>query len=284
MSLDPRTILARADLAAADLEGLVRANRFAPTFATQVIAPAAAIRATPNPSAEQVDQLLFGETFDRLEETNGFVWGQARRDGYVGFVEASALADEINTPTHWVSVPRTFAFAEPSIKALAFGPISLNALVTITEETETLALATGAGWIAKTHLSHIGDISADPAAVAETFLGAPYLWGGRTGLGLDCSGLVQQSLYAAGLACPRDADQQAWLGTPIEPDGLMRGDLVCWRGHIGMMLDETRLIHANAHHMAVAIEALAEAIARIAAKGGGEPTAMRRPGRYVANT
>ncbi len=284
MSLDPRLTLARTDLAAAGLEGEVSAGRFAPTFATQVIAPAAAIRAAPDPSAEQLDQLLIGEVFDKLEENDGFVWGQARRDGYVGFVEASTLADEINTPTHWVSVPGTFAFAETSIKARAFGPISLNALVTIIEETETLALASDAGWIAKAHLSHIGEISADPAAVAETFLGAPYLWGGRTSLGLDCSGLVQQSLYAAGLACPRDADQQALLGTPIDLNGLMRGDLVCWRGHIGMMLDEVRLIHANAHHMAVAIESLAEAVARIEAKGGGEPTAMRRPGRYLANT
>jgi cell wall-associated NlpC family hydrolase len=284
VSLDPRVTLARTDLAAIGLEGEVRAPRFAPTFAAQAITPTVAIRAAPDPSAEQVDQLLLGEVFDKLEETDGFVWGQARRDGYVGFVEVSALANEIATPSHWVSAPRTYAFAQSSIKARAFGPISMNALLTITEETETLALAAGVGWIAKAHLSPVGESSDDPAAIAESFLGAPYLWGGRTSLGLDCSGLMQQALYAAGAACPRDADQQASLGTPIGPDGLARGDLVGWRGHIGMMLDETRLIHANAHHMAVAIEPLAEAIARIAAKGGGEPTAMRRLGLYRANT
>ncbi len=108
------------------------------------------------------------------------------------------------------------------------------------------------------------------------FLGAPYLWGGRDSLGLDCSGLVQQALYAVGAACPRDTDQQALLGESVPRSELARGDLVFWRGHVGMMLDETRLIHANAHHMAVAIEPLSAAVARIAGKGGGEPTAMRR--------
>ena len=234
------------------------------------------MRAAPNLSAEQVDQLLFGETFDLLDEADGFAWGQARRDGYVGFVDMAALVDDIQAPTHWVSALEPSRFPSLRSRRAPLGRLSLNALVTITDEAESLTLAAGIGWIAKAHLSPVGQALEDPAAVTEMFLGAPYLWGGRDSLGLDCSGLVQQALYAAGLACPRDTDQQALLGRSAPPGKLARGDLVFWRGHVGMMLDETRLIHANAHHMAVAIEPLSEAVARIDGKGGGEPTATRR--------
>jgi len=136
--------------------------------------------------------------------------------------------------------------------------------------------AEGSGWFAADHLSPVGVFAEDMAAIAEQFLGAPYLWGGRESLGLDCSGLVQQALFACGRACPRDSDQQALLGTATRADALRRGDLVFWRGHVGMMLDAARLLHANAHHMAVAVEDLAAAMARIEAGGGGRPTAYRR--------
>jgi cell wall-associated NlpC family hydrolase len=136
--------------------------------------------------------------------------------------------------------------------------------------------AEGAGWIPARHLAPIGADFSEPAATAERFLGTPYLWGGRDSVGIDCSGLVQQALYAAGLACPRDSDLQAQLGSAVDAGDLARGDLVFWRGHVGMLLDEARLIHANAWHMAVAIEPLAEAVERIARRGGGEPIAFRR--------
>ena len=273
---DPRITLARADLAASGLEGVLRARRFADATPTQVSRPVAAVRAAPDPAAEQVDQLLFGEMFDQVEIVDGHAWGQARRDGCVGFVEAGALTGEVRAPTHWIAALRAFAFDAPSVKAPARGPLSLNALVSINEDGDRFARAAWLGWIAKAHLAPIGTCSADPAAVAERFLGAPYLWGGRDSLGLDCSGLIQQALYAAGLACPRDSDQQAALGAPAPPDALRRGDLVFWLGHVGMMLDADRLLHANVHHMAVAIEPLAEAAARIRAAGAGEPTAFRR--------
>jgi len=273
---DPRITLARADLAAGSLEGVLRARRFAKTSAMQAVRPVAAVRSAPDLAAEQTDQLLFGEIFDCLEFVGGHAWGQARRDGSVGFVEAGALSSMVRAPTHWIAAPRAFAFEAPSIKAPASGPFSLNALVSIDETEDRFARATGVGWIAKVHLAPIGAALDDPAAVAERFLGTPYLWGGRDSLGLDCSGLIQQALYAGGLACPRDSDQQAALGDPAPPEALRRGDLVFWLGHVGMMLDARHLLHANAHHMAVAIEPLEEAVARIRAAGGGEPTAFRR--------
>jgi cell wall-associated NlpC family hydrolase len=130
--------------------------------------------------------------------------------------------------------------------------------------------------MAAEHLAPIGVFETDWAGVAERFLGAPYLWGGRESLGLDCSGLVQQALNACGLACPRDADQQAGLGHEIDRSAFARGDLVFWKGHVAIGLDETRIVHANGFHMAVAIEPLETALSRIEAAGVGRPTALRR--------
>ena len=171
---------------------------------------------------------------------------------------------------------RTYAFAEPSIKTRAGGPYSLNALAAVEAQEGRLCKVAGAGWIAAEHLAPIGVFETDLAAVAERFLGAPYLWGGRESLGLDCSGLVQQALFACGLACPRDTDQQAGLGRPIAGNEFGRGDLVFWKGHVAIGLDETRIVHANGHHMMVAIEPLATAVSRIAAADVGLPTAYRR--------
>jgi cell wall-associated NlpC family hydrolase len=284
VNLDPRVTLVRDGIADARLEGMVRARSFQPARPSQAIAAAAALRPIPDPRAEQLDQLLFGEGFDVFEASGQFVFGQAWRDGYVGWVEADDLADQGAPPTHWVSALRAFAFAEPSINAPARGPLSLNALVTVVEEAETLVRAERIGWIARAHLSPIGTVFADPAKVALAHLGAPYLWGGRDSAGLDCSGLIQQALLACGVACPRDADQQQALGVAASPAALARGDLVFWEGHVGMMLDVRRLIHANAHHMAVTVEPLVRTQTRILAKGGGAPIAYRRlslqtPGR-----
>jgi len=276
VKFDARLTLTRPGLASAALEGLTRAERFEAPRAMRLIVPAAPLRAAPRLDAEQVDQLLFGEIFEVLDLEEGFAWGQAARDGYVGWVEAAALSPRMLEPTHRVRALRAFAFASPSIKSPARGPFSLNALVRVGEVEGPLAFVEDAGWIARSHLAEIGRDFEAMADVAERFLGTPYLWGGRDSLGVDCSGLVQQAAYAAGQACPRDTDLQASRGTPVAPAELARGDLVFWRGHVGMMLDGERLLHANAHHMAVAIEPLAEAVVRIAAAGGGQPTAYQR--------
>lgn len=274
---DPRITAARPDLALADLQGLVRAPRYVEATLARVIRPTVSLRASADDGAAQVDQLLFGELFDKGDDVGGLAWGRAHRDGYVGYLEADALSWEIPTPTHRVGVLRTFAFETASIKAPAVGCLSLNALVAVVDETDQLVRVADLGWITRRHLTPIGSFTTDPAGVAEMFVGAPYLWGGRDSLGLDCSGLVQQSLYACGRACPRDSDQQMALGVEAQASALRRGDLVFWAGHVGMMLDGERLIHANGHHMAVAIEPLASAVERIAATEGRRPIGFRRP-------
>jgi len=272
----PRLRLARPGLAAASLEGIVPAERYAPTQPMRVAAVVAPVFRAPDPASERLDELVHGEIFQGLETGGGFVWGQAARDGYVGFAPADALAPLAAPPTHRVAAIRTYAFAEPSIKAAASGPFSLNALVAIEAEQGPFSRSVDGAWFWSAHLAPIGVFETDPVAIAERFLGAPYLWGGRTSVGLDCSGLIQQSLYACGRASPRDADLQLAAARQIGPADAGRGDLAGWVGHIGMLVDEARLIHANSHHMAVAVEPLDAAIARMEAAGRG-PTVFRRP-------
>lgn len=274
MSPDSRNTLARPDLAARSLEGLTAARAYADPAPMTAVVAAAPLRAAPDPDAEQVDQVLFGETFEVLEAVGGFCWGQARRDGYVGYVAAGDLGPPGPAPTHRVSALRTYAFKDASIKSRALGPYSLGALVTAEAREGRFVKAVGSGWFVEAHLSPIGVFETDFVAVAQRYLGAPYLWGGRESLGLDCSGLVQQALLACGRACPRDTDQQALMGRPVET--LARGDLVFWRGHVAILLDAETILHANAHHMATAIEPLAEALARIGATSTGQPTGYRR--------
>ncbi len=275
---DPRTLLARPDLADARLEGLVRAARYAAVVPMRCRAPVAPVRREPG--GVQEDQLLFGEGFDVLDRTDDWAWGQARRDGYVGFVRTQALAPAGEPETHRVSALRTIGFERPDWKSEPVGLFSMNALARVEALQDGFALAGKAGWLWRAHLAPMGAFEDDPAAVAERFVGAPYLWGGRDSLGLDCSGLVQQALYACGRACPRDADQQlAAFGRAADPAALERGDLVFWAGHVGMMLDAAQLIHANAAHMAVTTEPLADVVARKSGAeedGAGEPIAFRR--------
>lgn len=277
MTPDPRLTLARRDLADLALEGRVGADRYARPRRMQAAVPSTAIRREPRAEAEQLDQLLLGERFDVLEIRDGYAWGQAVRDGYVGHVAFGALTPEGPPPTHRVQVVLSYGFEGPSIKSQPTGPISLNSLVTVTAREGRLALCDAGFWMPESHLAPLGDFAGDPAEVAEAHLGAAYLWGGREGCGLDCSGLVQQALLACGRSCPRDSDLQQALGAPADPSGLRRGDLVFWKGHVAMMVDAARIVHANAHHMAVAIEPLSEAVGRIRENGGGDPVAFRRP-------
>lgn len=273
--LDARLILARDGVAARSLQGVVPADRYVETTMRQVIVPSASLRRGAAADAEQLDQVLFGEQFEVLDESGGFAYGQARRDGYVGYVEAAALGAPGAAPTHTVRALRTYGYSGPSIKTAPVGLYSMNALVSA-EGREGRFIKTAGGWFVEDHLAPIDQSAEDFVAVAERFVGTPYFWGGRTSVGLDCSGLVQQALYAIGQTCPRDSDQQAAMGTPVPADHLRRGDLVFWRGHVAIMINATDIIHANGNRMAVTVEPLAEAIARTSSNGGGEPTAYRR--------
>lgn len=273
---DPRLTPARPDLAAADLEGVVRAARYAPRRPHAVIASSLTLSATPGGARET--QLLFGERFDVLEVSGGHAWGQASRDGYVGWVPTEGLAEVEAAPTHRVTAPRAAVFSEPSVRGPVVLSLVLNALVHAEAEADGFIRASGAGWMPSAHLRPIwSDFASDPVAVAETLLGAPYVWGGRDVAGLDCSALVQASLFACGRACPRDSDQQeAALGRPLAAgETPRRGDLAFFDGHVGWLVDSATLLHANSFHMAVVSEPLAEAATRGAA-GGRAGSRFRR--------
>lgn len=282
MAPDPRLTPARGDIAASHLKGQVEAKAFVDGARLQVIESNAALRAAPEEGAEQVNQALFGETFMAYDRANGWAWGQLEWDGYVGWMALAALTDRPVLPTHRVSALRTFVFDRPDLKSRPLMALSMNAKLATGEARKAFVRAEGSGWVFAGHVSPMGQVESDFVAVAERFVGAPYLWGGRDSIGLDCSGLVQMSLEAAGVKVLRDSSMQAeTVGDVVQPaadfSNLKRGDLVFWTGHVGIMLDEKRLIHANAWHMATEIELLVDAVARIARVAGGVKT-VRRPG------
>lgn len=277
---DPRMTPYKEGRADQSLQGLFRAKTFVVGDTLGCTRAASAIRTGPNETAEQVNQLLFGERFRVIERSRDYVWGQALRDGYVGYVREADLTPEWRVPTHYVSTLRTYVFSQPNLKSAIVSSLSLNALVSADETEGKFARINDMGWVFTGHLSDFAHFAGDHAAVAQTFLHAPYQWGGRESEGIDCSGLVQQALYATGRACPRDSDMQTALGRELEigPDlkGLYRGDLVFWKGHVAIMTDEDRIVHANGHHMKTVIEPLREAVLRIEAAGAGLPVAFRR--------
>ncbi len=267
---DPRLTAARADLAAAHLKGVVDAPAYADGAAMVGAAGKTWIRRRPAPDAPVETELLFGETFTVYDVKDGVAWGQAALDGYVGYVALADLVPAGVPATQRVTASSTFVYAKPDLKSPVLRTLPLHARVTA--GAGDYAEIAGGGFVYARHLAPLRAAADDFVAVAERFIGVPYLWGGRTPLGFDCSGLVQAALALAGVAAPRDTDmQQAALGAAvaITPDlqGLKRGDLVFWKGHVGIMRDAVRLLHANAHHMTVASEPLAKAAHRIAASG-----------------
>jgi cell wall-associated NlpC family hydrolase len=275
---------ARPDLADERLRGVVAAERYVAGVERVVAWPSAPLHRDPVPDAPLDTEALMGEAVAVYEEREGWSWVQLQADRYVGYMPSEALGPPGAPATHRVAALRTFVYPGPDLKLPPRLHLSLGAAVSVSGESGDYSrLATG-GFVWTGHLAPLGRHEPDFVAVAERLLGTPYLWGGKTSLGLDCSGLVQLSLAMAGIAAPRDTDmQEAALGRPLDlaPDlaGLQRGDLVFWRGHVGIMLDPARLLHANGHHMAVAIEPLAEAEARIRASTVGPITTVKRPDR-----
>lgn len=278
--LDPRRHAFRGDLAADYLRGIVEAERYIAGERRQVAAPALSVRREPRFDATLDTEALHGETLTVYDEHEGWAWVQLEHDNYVGYMPSAGLVPAAAVPTHRISVLRTYIFPEPDSKAPPLAMLSLNARIAAAAEIagRYLRLQNG-GFVYAPHAVPVGQVAEDFVAVAETFLGTPYLWGGRTSVGLDCSGLVQLAAAAAGHAVPRDADMQAQeAGEPVEwheHGALARGDLVFWEGHVGIMINAQDFIHANAHHMAVAREPFRAAKDRIK-QAGFAVTGVRR--------
>ena len=278
--LDPRVNAFRVDLAAVSLRGRVNAANYSEGWPAQLIAASAPLRREPRFDAVLDTELLFGETVRVYDDNEGWAWVQADYDSYVGYLPADALSGDIGTATHRVAALRTHIYPAADIKAPPLDLISMNARVAVESFDDQFAQLEGRRFLVMAHLAETDSKAEDFVSVAEAFLGTPYLWGGRTSIGLDCSALVQLALQAAGMSAPRDTDmQERAIGSPVpddsDPTAHQRGDLVFWEGHVGIMQDETRLLHANAHHMAVASEPVADAIARIEA-AGKRITSVRR--------
>jgi cell wall-associated NlpC family hydrolase len=266
----------RGDIAAEHLRGVVRAKTYVSGMRKQVRAGSASLRKSHDASAEQVNQALFGEIFTQYDEREGWAWGQLEADNYVGWMRADELGP-LTDATHRVSALRTFIYERPDMKSVPMLAVSMNARLALGEADGNFLRVLGSGWVFARHVSLLGDFETDFVAVAERFVGSPYLWGGRESAGIDCSGLVQVSLQATGVSPLRDSDMQEQTLGQAHADraSLRRGDLVFWRGHAGIMFDTVNLLHASARDMKVEIEPLADAVARIRPIAG-EVRSIRR--------
>ncbi len=281
-SHDPRFTPARPDLAAEHLRGNIEAPRYAPARAMRVVEEYLPLSREPTRERSIDTQALYGEAVDIYDiDDEGWAWGQLLGDGYVGYFPAEGLRADRVAPTHRVRALRTFVYPGPNMKSPPVMALPLGANVAVTAERDSFVAVDGVGFVWRAHLAGLDEFEDDFVAVAERFLHAPYLWGGKTSAGLDCSGLIQISLAACDVKSPRDTDvMEKALGAPLPIDDnlteLRRGDLVFWKGHVGVMRDERALLHANGYSMMVSSEPLAVARARILANGSGPIASIRR--------
>jgi cell wall-associated NlpC family hydrolase len=278
--LDRRRNAYRDDLAAETLRGRVPAPRFSAGETRQVVDASTPLRGAPDAKASWTTEVLFGECATVYDERDGWAWVQLAGDGYVGYMPASALSPRFRRPTHRVKALGTSLYPSADIKSPACLLLSMNAALLVVQMGDTFARLDDGRFVPAVHIAERDRFAPDFVTAAEAFIGVPYVWGGKTRLGVDCSGLLQVALHAAGTSCPRDSDmQQAEVGDAVAIGdafgGLARGDLVFWRGHVGFMLDAHRLLHTNAHHMSVAVEPLRSAVDRIA-RTGSAITAVKR--------
>lgn len=275
MPFDPRLTAARPDLAAEYLRGKVAAASFVAGRRHTVVVPLLDLTIAPDPAGSRDTQLLHGESFVVYETgADGLAWGQAELDGYVGYVAAEGLGAP-RPAGQRVTALMSHLYPQARVRARPEAELPFMSEVAVAGTTGDFARLRGGGMVPRAHLA---PLTGDFVSQAERFTGVPYLWGGRSAHGIDCSGLTQLALLATGIKAPRDSDMQATgLGEALAPDApARRGDLLFWAGHVGMLVDADTLIHANAFHMAVAVEPLLPAIKRIAGQGGGPVTARRR--------
>jgi cell wall-associated NlpC family hydrolase len=262
--LDPRLNAYREDLADEKLKGQVEAAHWVKGVVSNINVPLASLRKKPDVHAMQLTQALFGEACFVFEIRDGWAWVQLHQDGYVGYVREEALGENAHVPTHRVASISTWRFPSHNLKAQPATQLYMNSLVAIEEPYANYSVLKNGGAVFAGHLRGLKQIEIDFVAVAERFLHVPYYWGGKTCAGTDCSGLVQISLHACGIAVLRDSDmQENSLGIPVgDHKNLQRGDFVFWPGHVGIMQNATQLLHANGHFMMVTSEPLADAVAR----------------------
>ncbi len=277
--LEKRLHAYRPDIADASLQGRVLAQRFVAGVPMEIIVPVASVQREPSASAAQTTQALFGEKLMVFEDRDGWIWGQLQRDGYVGYIARALVAEDVSRPTHRVAVPSTFIYPQPHIKSQPALSLPMNALLEITGDDAKFSQLSNGKYILTRHIRPKAEFETDFVGVAEKFMDVPYYWGGKSAGGLDCSGLVQTALEACGVFALRDADlQEKQLGQNLminDLDGLRRGDLVFWKGHVGIMADDRTLLHATGHYMLTVKESLGEAIRRIAASEG-QVTSIKR--------
>jgi cell wall-associated NlpC family hydrolase len=277
---DPRITPAREDLAADYLRAVVKVPSYVKGVPRQVRLPYAPLHKQPDTQSGRLTEALMGEGVIVYEDKGGWSWCQLAADGYVGYMPSVALGDPGPEPTHKVGALRTFIYARPDLKSPVMGAASLGVTVAATETDGEFTAIENGGWIFSDHLRPVDEMEADYLTTAIRFIGVPYLWGGNTSMGLDCSGLVQTSLRFAGiLNCPRDSDMQAaGLGEAVEPDARLaqRGDLVFFPGHVGLVIDDGVLLHANAWDMMVSPHPLRYVVAEIAKKNPTPVAAIRR--------
>lgn len=273
--MDRRTTPFNGRIAHVSLRGKVAATAFTEGRWHIVTAPLADLRASPAGPRDR--QVVSGDRLLVLDRRDGHAFGQLDRDGYVGWLSDTVLApDDAPPPTHAVAVASSHLYSEPRVQAPETAPLHFGARLRVTGQTGSFA-ETPNGHVPAAHLRPLDRPLPDPLSVAALFLGTPYLWGGNSRLGIDCSGLVQAALLACGIACPGDSDQQAALGHPLSPDTPeSRGDLVFWKGHVALVSGPDEILHATAHGMTTRRESLSGASARIAATGGGPVTQRRR--------